>query len=155
MVIKRSGFNSVGNSHIFIAFLRFENIRGASGNAIRFEGPVDVTAAPATNITIRGNMIVDTWSSGIAIWGVKWKQNRGNYDNVRNVIIESNILELNTNGGGNEIITVANGVSNVDVRYNTLRRGDFNEDGTPDGFGDEGIDFKEGGNVGRYSWWSS
>jgi len=123
VVIKRSGFNSVGNSHIFIAFLRFENIRGASGNAIRFEGPDDVTAAPATNITIRGNMIVDTWSSGIAIWGVKWKQNPGNYDNVRNVIIESNILELNTSGDGNEIITVANGVSNVDVRYNTLRSG--------------------------------
>ena len=144
VTIKTNGIQSIGNSHIVIAHLRFEDIRGVTGNGIRIEGRRSLNDAPAQNILIRGNTIVNTWSSGIAVWGVRNRNDPGNYRNISRVVIESNLLELNTNGGANEIITVANGADNVDVRFNTLRKGDFNADGSPDGTGDEGVDFKEG-----------
>ena len=143
-IIQTNGIQAVGKSHITIAHLEFQQIRGVNGNAIRIEGRDNQDQPAASNILIKGNRIIDTWSSGIAIWGVSYRKDPGSYNNIRDVIIESNTLELNTNGGANEIITVANGASNIDVRYNTIRYGDFNEDGTPDGTGDEGIDFKEG-----------
>ncbi len=142
--IINNGIQAIGKSHLTIANLRFEKIRGFNGNAIRIEGRESQLHPPASHILLLGNTIIDTWSSGIAVWGVRYRKDPGNYQNISHVTIESNTLELNTNGGANEIITVANGASEVAVRYNTIREGDFNDDGTPDGTGDEGIDFKEG-----------
>ena len=81
----------------------------------------------------------DTCSSGIAVWGVRWGQDPGDYDNIRDVVIENSLLELGTHGCKNEIITVANGAVNITVRNNEIRLGDPAMEG-----GDEGIDFKEG-----------
>ena len=136
VVIKDAGFKSIGNSHIVLSGFKFMN---TPSDGIRFQGPDDTSAPPAQNITIANNHTYNTWSSGISVWGVKWGKNPGDYDNIKDVIIENNLLELGTNGGKNEIITVANGASNIEVRHNEIRLGDPNKTG-----GDEGIDFKEG-----------
>lgn len=130
-----NGFHSTGKSHVVLRGLNFESI---NGNGIRFEGPPNPADPPATDIVILGNRTHDTCSSGVSIWGVDWGVDPGNYDNIRDVIIESNIIELGTNGCFNEIVTVANGAVNVDVRFNTIRYG------SAIAGGDEGIDFKEG-----------
>ena len=134
--IRRSGIVSEGNSHIQI---RGFFVTDSEREGIRVEGPADPDAPPATDIVIVGNHTYDTCSSGIAVWGVDWGDDPGDYDNIRNVVIEDNLVELGTNGCRNEIITVANGAVNVDVRFNTIRLGDPRREG-----GDEGIDFKEG-----------
>ena len=135
-VIQGAGFMSVGNSHVELRGLMFRNTPHAG---IRFEGPEDASRPPARDIVITGNHTHDTCSSGISIWGVDWGTDPGDYDNIRDVVISNNLLELGTNGCKNEIITVANGAVNVDVRSNTIRLGDPRMEG-----GDEGIDFKEG-----------
>ncbi len=136
VVIKNAGFSSIGHSHIVLRGFKFMH---TPSYGIRFQGPDDSNAPPAENITIANNHTYDTWSSGISVWGVKWGKNPGDYYNIKDVIIENNLLELGTNGGKNEIITVANGAVNIEVRYNEIRLGDPNMTG-----GDEGIDFKEG-----------
>ncbi len=136
VVIKHAGFISIGHSHIKLHGFKFMH---TPSSGIRFQGPDDPNLPPAENITIAGNHTYDTWSSGISIWGVKWGKNPGNYYNIKDVIIENNLLELGTNGGKNEIITVANGAVNIEVRFNEIRLGDPNMKD-----GDEGIDFKEG-----------
>jgi hypothetical protein len=135
-VIKGGAFRSTGNSHIIVRNLK---ILESPSYGFRFEGPVDPGDPPATNITISGNHTHDTCSSGISIWGVKWGEDPGDYDNIRDVVIEENLLELGTHGCKSEIITVANGAVNVVVRNNEIRLGDPAMEG-----GDEGIDFKEG-----------
>lgn len=70
---------------------------------------------------------------------MKWGRDPGDYDNIRDVVIEDNLLELGAHGCKNEIITVANGAVNITVRNNEIRLGDPAMEG-----GDEGIDFKEG-----------
>lgn len=135
-VIRGFAFLSTGNSHITVRNLK---LLETERYGIRFEGPEDPADPPATNILIAGNHTYDTCSSGISIWGVDWEENPGDYDNIRDVVIEDNLLELGTNGCSNEIITVANGAVNITVRNNEIRLGDPNMEG-----GDEGIDFKEG-----------
>ena len=135
-VIKGGAFRSTGNSHIIVRNLK---ILESPSYGFRFEGPIDPGDPPAENITISGNQTHDTCSSGISIWGVKWGDDPGDYDNIRDVVIEDNLLELGTHGCKSEIITVANGAVNVVVRNNEIRLGDPAMEG-----GDEGIDFKEG-----------
>ncbi len=135
-VIKGASFFSQGNSHLTISGLKITN---SPSHGIRIEGHTDPALPPVTDILITGNHTYDTCSSGIAIWGIKWGQDPGNYDNIKNVIIEKNLVELGTHGCKNEIITVANGASYIHVRDNEIRLGDPNMTG-----GDEGIDFKEG-----------
>jgi hypothetical protein len=90
----------------------------------RFQGPADPTDPPAENSIISGVHTYDTCSSGISVWGVKWGEDPGDYDNIRDVIIEDTLLELGTHGCKNEIITVANGAVNITVRNNEIRLGD-------------------------------
>ena len=135
-IVEGDGFLSVGKSHVVLRDLTFKH---TPRSGIRFEGPPDASDPPAENISIIGNYTHDTYSSGISIWGVRWRTDPGDYDNIRDVVIEGNLLELGTNGGKNEIITVANGAVNVDVRFNEIRMGDPAMTG-----GDEGVDFKEG-----------
>jgi hypothetical protein len=135
-VIRGAGVSSIGNSHIIVRNLKLEQ---TPRDGIRFEGPPNAADPPATDILIAGNHTFDTCASGIAIWGIEWEQDPGDYDNIRNVVIEDNLVELGTNGCFNEIITVANGAVNITVRNNEIRVGDPSMEG-----GDEGIDFKEG-----------
>jgi len=135
-VIKGAAFLSVGNSHLRVSNLK---ILESPSYGFRFEGPTDPTDPPARDIIISGVHTYDTCSSGIAVWGVRWGQDPGDYDNIRDVVIENSLLELGTHGCKNEIITVANGAVNITVRYNEIRLGDPAMEG-----GDEGIDFKEG-----------
>ena len=136
VVIVGAGIRVIGKSHYAIHGFK---VLHAPNKGIHSEGPSNTYGPPATNIWITGNYTHDTHSSGISIWGTPWQRDPGNYDNIADVVVEDNLLELGTNGGRNEIITVANGASRVDVRYNTIRIGDPNMTG-----GDEGIDFKEG-----------
>ena len=135
-VIKGGRFFSRGNSHIVVHGLK---VLESPSHGFRFEGPLDSSEPAVENITISGNHTYDTCSSGIAVWGVKWGEDPGDYYNIVDVVIEDNLLELGTHGCKNEIITVANGAVNVTVRNNEIRLGDPNMEG-----GDEGIDFKEG-----------
>lgn len=135
-VIKGAAFRSFGKSHFRVHGLK---VLESPSYGFRFQGPADPTEPPAENIVISGVHTYDTCSSGIAVWGVKWGENPGDYDNIRDVIIEDNLLELGTHGCKNEIITVANGAVNITVRNNEIRLGDPAKEG-----GDEGIDFKEG-----------
>jgi len=127
--ITGEGIISRGNSHILIRGLNLANI---SGHGIRIEGP------GVTDITILGNRTHKTCGSGISVWGVPWRADPGDYENMSDVIVESNLLEFGTFGCRNEVITVANGVRRASVRFNTIRFSDH------DDMGDEGIDFKEG-----------
>ncbi len=135
-VIKGAAFLSYGKSHLVVRDLK---VLESPSQGFRFEGPADPADPPAQNITISGVHTYDTCSSAISIWGVKWGNNPGDYDNIRDVVIENNLLELGTHGCKNEIITVANGAVNITVRNNEIRLGDPAMEG-----GDEGIDFKEG-----------
>jgi len=135
-VIKGAAFRSSGKSHLRIFDLM---ILESPSYGFRFEGPADPADPPARDIIISGVHTYDTCSSGIAVWGVKWGQDPGDYDNIRDVVIENSLLELGTHGCKNEIITVANGAVNITVRNNEIRLGDPAMEG-----GDEGIDFKEG-----------
>ena len=130
-VIQGGGFISRGKSHLYIHGLK---VQQSSRTGFWFEGP------GAEGIRLIGCYTYDTRSSGVAVWGVDWGKDPGNYDNIKDVVIEDNLIELATNGGYNETITVANGASNILVKNNILRKG-----GTLGlGLGDEGIDFKEG-----------
>jgi hypothetical protein len=135
-VIRGAGLRSIGHSYITVRNLK---VQEAPADGILFQGPANAAAPPASNIVIAGNHTFDTCSSGIALWGVPWLTDPGDYDNIRDVIIEDNLVELGTNGCYDEIITVANGAVNITVRNNEIRLGDPSMEG-----GDEGIDFKEG-----------
>ena len=135
-VIKGAAFLSYGKSHLVVRDLK---VMESPSQGFRFEGPKNPYDPPAENITISGVQTYDTHSSAISIWGVEWGDDPGDYDNIRDVVIENCLLELGTHGGKNEIITVANGAVNITVRNNEIRLGDPAMEG-----GDEGIDFKEG-----------
>jgi hypothetical protein len=135
-IIKGARFLSIGNSHIVVRGLK---VLESPSHGFRFEGPRDASEPPAENITISGNHTYDTCGSGISVWGVKWGYDPVDFDNIRDVVIEDNLLELGTHGCKGEIITVAGGAVNVTVRNNEIRLGDPAMEG-----GDEGIDFKDG-----------
>lgn len=131
-VISRGGIRAIGKSHLIVDGLK---VQQSPDTGVWIEGP------GVSDVTIRGCWFYDTVSSAIAIWGVNWGKNPGTYDNIREVLIEGNLIERATNGGYNETITVANGVRSIIVRRNILRLG---RGLAGRGLGDEGIDFKEG-----------
>lgn len=130
VVIPVYGLISHGNSDLVVNGLKFV---GSREHAIRIVGP------DAQNIQITNNHTRDTYKSGISIRGVTGHADPGDYDNIRNVLVSGNLVELGTNGGGGEIISVGSGAINVDIAHNEVRIGDPNFEG-----GDEGISFKEG-----------
>jgi hypothetical protein len=139
-ILETNGFHGTGVSYINVNGFKIQNIDNSGlNNGIRFEGPIDPYDPPATDISITNNHIYNVYSSCVSIWGVDWGNDPGDYDNIRNVIIDGNLIELCTNGGKNECITVANGAINIEVKNNEIRTGDPTMTG-----GDEGIDFKEG-----------
>jgi len=125
----------VNVSYITVRGIKVQN-SGDQGFYIR--GPEDPNSAPTGHITISGNHTYNTYSSGIAVWGVPWGEGPADYNNLTDVVVENNLIELAVNGGSNECITVSHGVSNVDVNNNEIRLG-----GDASG-GGEGIDFKNG-----------
>ena len=130
VVIPGDGLISHGHSDLTINGLKFIN---SDEHAIRVVGP------NARNIIISNNHTYNSYNSGISIRGVTGNADPGNYDNMRNVVVRDNLVELGTNGGNGEIISVGSGVINIDVAFNEVRVGD------PTGVGgDEGISFKEG-----------
>jgi len=142
-IIKGATFISRGNDFITVSGLKIMN---SPRHGILFEGRPD-PATPAEGIIISGNYTYNTCNAGISIRGVPWDQPPGDYDNIRDVEIANNLVELATNSQLatptndclGEVISVANGVVNINVHDNEIRLGDPNMVG-----GDEGIDFKEG-----------
>lgn len=135
VIIRGDGINIKGQSYLHLSGFRIEN---ATDIGIYIEGP-------GTAITIAGNQTFNTKSSGIAAWGVPWKQdpNKYQFQGITDLIIENNDIQLANNGGWNEQITVANGVDGFEIRYNEISNG-----GNPV-HGGEGIDVKEGCSNGK------
>jgi len=142
-IIKGATFISHGNDFITVSGLK---IMDSPRHGFLFIGRQD-PAPPAEGIIISGNYTHNTCNAGIAIKGVLWSKDPGDYDNIRDVEIANNLVELATNSQlatsankcRGEVISVSNGVVNVNVHDNEIRLGDPNMVG-----GDEGIDFKEG-----------
>jgi len=142
VILDNKTFRIEGKSHIQVCGLKIQNVTNGIGFFVR--GPVDIngneTGAASENITISGNETDNTFSSAIAVWGVNWGKNPGDYDNVRNVIIENNLIQRAVNGGWNEDVTVANGVTNVIIRNNIFQNPAYPAIDQ----GGEGIDLKDG-----------
>lgn len=99
----------------------------------------DTTVEPLRGIIISNNHTDNTRSSGIQIKGVPSSDdNPGDFYNIDGITVAGNTVERCTNGGYNECITIAYGVHNAEVMYNTVMSG---SDGP---HGNEGIDFKQG-----------
>lgn len=79
-----------------------------------------------------------TSSSGIIAWGVAFRRDPRNYNNIRNIKIKNNKVQKACNGGHNECITLANGIVGFEISGNEIFDG-----GNPVN-GEEGIDLKEG-----------
>ncbi|MGI9308251.1 MAG: choice-of-anchor Q domain-containing protein, partial [Gammaproteobacteria bacterium] len=125
----------VGVSHVTVRGIRVQN---SDDQGFYIRGPDDPFSAPTGHITISGNHTFNTYSSGIAVWGVPWSEEPGDFNNLVDIVIEGNLIEMAVNGGSNECITVSDGVSGVDVNNNEIRLGGNNDRGG------EGIDFKNG-----------
>ena len=108
-------------------------IQNTSNHGIAVRGFCD-------GVFISGNHTINTFGSGISIWGVDWGEDptEYDYDIIRDIIIENNKIELACNGGWNECITLANGVNRFQILNNEIFNG-----GDPTN-GGEGIDVKEG-----------
>lgn len=133
VVLDGSGFQIKARSYIKVSGLRVQEVMGGPGGSVGFD-----VVGPATNIVIAGNSIYHTLASGISVWGAPWQQGEPD-PGLRDITIEYNTVERANDGGYNENITVANGVTGFSIRYNQV----FN--GGPDGrFGGEGIDVKYG-----------
>jgi hypothetical protein len=92
-IIQNARIIGIGISYIHVEGLKIEN---SPNDGIRFEGPPNSTKPPASNIMIRNNHVHITRTSSISIWGVSWGggiNDPGDYDNIRDVIIEHNLLE--------------------------------------------------------------
>ncbi len=120
------------SSHIEISGLRIQNVQGnGRGEGIYVEGP-------ASDIIIKNNHTFNTLASGISAWGVPWRSNPGDFNNIRDLKILNNKVEKACNGGYNECITLSNGVNGFVISGNEIFNG-----GDPIN-GGEGIDVKLG-----------
>ena len=130
VVISGDGINIKGQSHVHVHGFKIENSRNIG---IYLEGP-------SRGVTISGNHTYNTVSSGISAWGVPWGKDPSvyNFEAIKDLTIKNNKIELANNGGWNEQITLASGVSGFEVSYNEITTG-----GNPIN-GGEGIDVKEG-----------
>ena len=84
---------------------------GYNGSGILVNGP------NSSYVTIRGCSSADTRSSGIAAWG---NTPTKTYNGITNLIIENCTVSRALDGGFQEHITIADGVENYEVRYNTV-----------------------------------
>jgi hypothetical protein len=110
------------------------------GQAIRIEGPNDTSGDPLEEFYIIDNYIFETIGSGVAIWGADWKDNPGNFDNLAGIVVRGNYFHNVIDGGSNEKLHAAVGVSDVWFYKNT-----FVDDVELDiNHGGECIDFKDG-----------
>jgi hypothetical protein len=134
-VIEGGVFRIEQKSYIKVSGLKIQHVAGEGILAI----------GPGANLVISGNCTYDTSESGIAIWGVRWRSDPGEYDfkAVTNVIVENNTIEMACDGGYNEQLDIANGVDCFEVRNNILKNG------TNAIYGGEGIDIKEGASNGK------
>jgi hypothetical protein len=128
-IIDGSGFQIKGKSYIKVSGLRIQEVLTGWQRGFDIVGP-------GSNLTISGNYIYHTGSSGIAAWGAR----EGTPDSVlTNLIIENNKVERANDGWYNENITVANGIDRFEIRNNEVFNG-----GPNDCCGGEGIDAKYG-----------
>jgi len=130
VVISGDGINITGQSYVHVHGFKIENSRNIG---IYLEGP-------SRGVTISGNHTYNTLSSGISAWGVPWGKDPSVYsfEAIKDLTIKNNKIELANNGGWNEQITLASGISGFEVSYNEITTG-----GNPVN-GGEGIDIKEG-----------
>ncbi|WP_084429094.1 right-handed parallel beta-helix repeat-containing protein [Aliagarivorans marinus] len=141
-VLAGAGLAVLGQSHIRIAGLSIEDpsYQTGRGVGIYIEGANDRVVS---DVVVEENHIVNSESSGIAVWGVPWGSDPLDYHNIHQVSIKGNRIERAVNGGWNEVITLANGVVDFAVEDNHISEG-----GDPSK-GGEGIDLKEGVRDGR------
>jgi len=118
----------VGNkSYINIQNLMVENVAG-----------VGIAIYTSSNINVTGCTIYHTNSSGIAVWGVAYPNNPGTTYPSHNIFIGYNQIKSACVNDYNECITIANGVSNTEIRGNVIT----NPDKVNSPVGGEGIDVK-------------
>jgi hypothetical protein len=134
-VINQAGFYIEQQSYIMVSGLR---IQGSSGWGIGIQGP-------GANYIISNNYIYNIANSGIAIWGVPYYQDPGQYNfkAITNVLVENNTMEQCCDGGYDEQVTIANGVDSFEVCSNIVKNGINNNNGG------EGIDCKAGDSNGK------
>ncbi|WP_096085900.1 carbohydrate-binding protein [Agaribacterium haliotis] len=128
VILNNAAFRIIRKSYIRVSGIK---INKSPTEGFYVEGP-------SSNITLSNNHTYDTKASGIGIWGVRWKQDPKNYENIRNVKILNNKVEKANNGGYNECITLANGIVGFEISGNEVFNG-----GDPT-YGGEGIDIKLG-----------
>jgi hypothetical protein len=110
------------------------------GQAIRIEGPNDTSGDPLEEFYVIDNYIFETKGSGVAIWGADWQDNPGNFDNLAGIVVRGNYFHNVLDGGSNEKLHAAVGVSDIWFYKNT-----FVDDIDLDiDSGGECIDFKDG-----------
>ncbi|MGA2248594.1 MAG: right-handed parallel beta-helix repeat-containing protein [Verrucomicrobiota bacterium] len=131
-------------------FINQESYIKISGLRVQYPGPNTESVGiyvqgPGGNYVISGNYTYDTFSSGIAFWGVPWQSDPGiyNYLAISNVLIESNTIEKGCDGGWGEQLDIANGVDSFQIHANIVKNG------TNAINGGEGIDCKEGASNGK------
>jgi hypothetical protein len=134
-VIDHAGFYIQQKSYLKVSGLKVQH---STGWGIGVQGP-------GANYVIASNYLYDISNSGIALWGVPYGQDPGvyNFKAITNLIVEHNTLEQCCNGGYDEQITIANGISGFEVRSNIIKNGINNYNGG------EGIDCKEGSSNGK------
>lgn len=137
------GFRLVGKSYIKIARLWIHHTPGGGaqkGRGISVNGP-------STGVVISGNLIEDTHSSGIAIWGCDFTDECPE-DYIDGILVTTNILHRTVAGsiidgefvvGRNEQITVKHHVRDADIRNNLVLGSAADTSG-----GGEGIDIGYG-----------
>ncbi|MGA2248010.1 MAG: right-handed parallel beta-helix repeat-containing protein [Verrucomicrobiota bacterium] len=114
-VIDHAGFYIEEQSCIKVTGLKIQH---GSGWGIGVTGP-------GGNYIISGNYVYDIENSGIAVWGIAYRQDPGrfNFKAVTNVVVENNTIEQACNGGYDEQLDIANGVDGFEVRSNILKNG--------------------------------
>ncbi len=149
-ILDQAGISMTGKSYITISGLK---ITRAPNVAILVRGPSNPADAPAHDIMIEHNYILDSHSSAVGVWGVSWwcsyspdvRCDPYDYDNLEDINVYANLIVNCNDGGYDECITVANGVVRAKVYYNELY---YDANATNSGNvgqnGGEGIDFKDG-----------
>jgi hypothetical protein len=134
-----------GKSYVTIQGLNIRNVpstSSTSGIGIVVEANRTTPSQSSLGIVLTGNTISNTYSSAIGVWGA----HPSAYPySVGILTISANTIEGACNGGWNEAITVARGVSSFYVRNNIVRNS-LNVDR-----GGEGIDVKDGARNGEIS----
>ena len=111
-ILDGAGITIKGKSYIQVRDLKIQN---APGPGISVEGPDDWRQPPVRFITIAGNHTYNTASSAIAVWGVRWGLDPGDYEGATDIVIDE---EPDREGGQRGLQRVHHG-----GKRGTARRG--------------------------------